>query len=203
MIALLGDVLRAGPLHALIGDTARGVPPRASNPRDIAWRGSQTIELAVELRIPEELPNEGRYAHARYEIGIDVGAEAESLSLSHETLYLVPERPMPEPKEPKSFPRTVSVPTTLQERQYKGWRTVVKKTPSGNDHFKGESSNWNNQFRLGPNRSALANLPEDETKFPIAIWVRRVFLEGTQTRRPRCGGDAARKPARISHPLPS
>ena len=56
----------------------------------------------------------------------------------------------------------------------------MNKTASGNDYFKGENSNWNNQFRLGPNRSALANLPEDETKFPIAIWVRKTFLEGVQ-----------------------
>jgi hypothetical protein len=180
VIALLGDILVAGPLNALIGDTARGVPPRASNPRDIAWLQSRTFELAVELRIPDELRNGGRFAHARYEVGIDVGGGAESLSLTHETLYLVPERPPRERKPPELFPRMVSAPPTLHERQHTGWRTVVNKTQSGNDYFKGESSNWNNQFRLGPNRSALANLPEDETRFPIAIWVRRVFLEGVQ-----------------------
>ncbi len=109
-----------------------------------------------------------------------MGGGGETLLLSHETLYLIPERPARIQKAPELFPATVMAPSTLHERQNTGWRTVVNKTSSGNDYFKGENSNWNNQFRLGPNRSALANMPEDETKFPIAIWVRKVFLEGVQ-----------------------
>lgn len=58
---------------------------------------------------------------------------------------------------------------------------VLRKVPeSGNDYFRSETSDWNNLFRLGPRRSALANLPEDEEKFPSAIWFRRLLLEGVQ-----------------------
>jgi predicted ATPase len=33
---------------------------------------------------------------------------------------------------------------------------------------------------LGPTKPALANLPEDEGKFPNALWVRRVLMEGVE-----------------------
>jgi hypothetical protein len=62
-----------------------------------------------------------------------------------------------------------------------GWRRILNKvTESGNDYFRSETSDWNNLFRLGPRRSALANLPEDELKFPVSIWFRRLLLEGVQ-----------------------
>jgi predicted ATPase len=58
---------------------------------------------------------------------------------------------------------------------------VLNKVPeSGNDYFHSETSGWSNLFRLGPGRSALANLPEDEEKFPVSIWFRRLLLEGVQ-----------------------
>ena len=52
---------------------------------------------------------------------------------------------------------------------------------SGNDYFSSETSGWNNLFRLGPQKSALANLPEDETKFPVATWFKELLMMGVQT----------------------
>jgi predicted ATPase len=51
---------------------------------------------------------------------------------------------------------------------------------SGNDYFFAETTGWQNPFRLGPRRSALANLPEDEERFPVATWVKRLLMEGVQ-----------------------
>jgi len=51
---------------------------------------------------------------------------------------------------------------------------------SGNDYFSSETSGWNNLFRLGPHKSALANLPEDDTKFPIATWFKELLMVGVQ-----------------------
>jgi predicted ATPase len=45
---------------------------------------------------------------------------------------------------------------------------------------KAESGEWNNLFRLGPRKSSLANLPEDEQKFPISTWAKRLLMEGIQ-----------------------
>jgi hypothetical protein len=60
-----------------------------------------------------------------------------------------------------------------------GWKKIVNKVAeSGNDYFSSETSNWNNLFRLGPHKSALANLPEDETKFPVATWFKELLMVG-------------------------
>ena len=34
---------------------------------------------------------------------------------------------------------------------------------------------------MGPQKSALANLPEDETKFPVATWFKELLMMGVQT----------------------
>src|SRR5581483_8752086 len=65
-----------------------------------------------------------------------------------------------------------------------GWKRIVSKVAeSGNDYFLSETSGWNNLFRLGPQKSALANLPEDETKFPVATWFKELLMTGLQTLR--------------------
>jgi hypothetical protein len=61
-----------------------------------------------------------------------------------------------------------------------GWRKVVNKQATGNDYFRSEKTDWNNQFRLSPMRSALANLPEDEERFPVATWFKRYITQGVQ-----------------------
>ena len=58
---------------------------------------------------------------------------------------------------------------------------MSKVAESGNDYFSSETSGWNNLFRLGPQKSALANLPEDETKFPVATWFKELLMAGVQT----------------------
>ena len=35
-------------------------------------------------------------------------------------------------------------------------------------------------FRVGPRKSALSGLPQDEGRFPIALWVRDLLREGIQ-----------------------
>jgi hypothetical protein len=76
----------------------------------------------------------------------------------------------------------------------KGWRKVVTKTgESGNDYFMSETSGWNNPFRLGPDKSALANLPEDEERFPVATWFKRLLMERIQ--RVVLSSEAMRKPS--------
>jgi predicted ATPase len=56
-----------------------------------------------------------------------------------------------------------------------------------------ETSNWNNPFYLGPRRSALANLPEDERRFPVALWFRRTLMDGVQ--RLALNSEALRRPS--------
>ncbi|MBC6418950.1 MAG: ATP-binding protein, partial [Prochloron sp. SP5CPC1] len=61
------------------------------------------------------------------------------------------------------------------------WRKVLGKiVKSGNDYYRDESLNWSMPFRVGPRTSTLGGLPQDEERFPIALWVRDLLREGIQ-----------------------
>ena len=108
------------------------------------------------------------------------------MSNQQDTFWLKEEAKSPEiPLQRELFPtepinhETILIPQ--RKRTPKGWRKVVTKIgESGNDWFRTEVGEWNNLFRLGPRRAALANLPEDEEKFPTAIWAKRLLMEGVQ-----------------------
>ncbi len=62
----------------------------------------------------------------------------------------------------------------------------MRKVPNGNDIFYSElfdkpGKGWVPSVRFGPRRSALRNLPADERKFPITIWLRNLLAGGVQT----------------------
>lgn len=167
------------------------VSNRAPDVRDLCWmQGSDTFELAIESEIPERLRERrnGNYARARYEVRVGLAPETHEVSLLAETLWLKPEtaaKDTSQDAQPRLFPVLQPPPATIGtpagKRTPTGWRRVLNKVAeSGNDYFRSESTDWNNLFRLGPRRSALANLPEDEVKFPVSIWFRRTLLEGVQ-----------------------
>lgn len=198
VIGFLRDMLRAGPLKAILGEPKLGVSSRAADPSHLSWmRQGGRFELAVELRIPpERTPSgNGKYGRARYEVAIQTTTNSDAgLTLAGETLWLGPER-TPEVKTTQRtlFPEVRTAPATvLQGEMPKGWRKVVHKT-SKNDYFRAETSDWNTLFKLGPTKSALANLPEDESRFPIATWVKRLLLDGIQ--QVALNAEAMRRPS--------
>lgn len=175
----LGDLLQHGLVEA--------VRRRSPDLQDLVWMGERSpLELAVELRIPDErrlrLPN--GYGVARYEVAIGHGTDG-ALTLAGETLWLKPPEQhvfsqrslFPDPKRPRS-----SLFRQGRPRLPEGWRKVVeKKVESGNDYFLAETTNWRSPFRLGAQRPALANLPEDDERFPVAVWVKRTLIDNLQT----------------------
>jgi len=188
VIAFIGDTLRLGPRAAILGEPAAGVRTRASDARDLVWRrDAPYFELAVELAIPSHLnARVPGFETARYELSVDIDPHDGRIGFQAETLWLVPPRssePARSVQEP--FPSLREAPRHVahlpKQKAPSGWRRVVNKIPEGgNDYFRSETSSWNDQFRLGPERSALGNLPEDEDKFPVATWVKRVFQESLQ-----------------------
>jgi len=46
--------------------------------------------------------------------------------------------------------------------------------------FSAETGNWNSPFRIAQDKAALASLPEDENKFPVATWFRSALSVGVQ-----------------------
>lgn len=184
VLAFLADMIRERQ------GVASAVASRVPDLRDLVWmRRDDAFELAVEALVPESLQHRKNRAHTRlrYEVRVGLHPESAEVSLLAETLWL---RPEPVPKEPNDtqrslFPMPFPPPEALVRPSRKkapaGWRKVLHRIPeSGNDYFRSETSDWNNLFRLGPRRSALANLPEDEEKFPISIWFRRLLVEGVQ-----------------------
>lgn len=186
-LLLVRDVLTSGLDAAVYGSSRMNIPPRAVDPRDLTWlREGGGVEIAITLELPGELVKrlDGRYRFARYEMGIRTEG---ALGFNHEALWLCNELKKPAEALAKGqidlFPNQQEVPSHIvrpsNTKTPVGWRKVVSKTvESGNDYFRSETSDWNNLFRLGPSKSALANLPEDELKFPAATWTKRVLMEG-------------------------
>lgn len=126
--------------------------------------------------------------------------------LQHETLWLKREDERqedgkPEAKRRELFPAEPEAPTTIvvepRKRTPSGWRKVIVRMPEGNVYFRSETSGWNAPFRIDSRKAAFANLPEDEERFPTAVWVRKVILSGlhrlmlnSQKMREPCRPDA-------------
>src|SRR5262249_17982500 len=134
----------------------------------------------------------------RYEVGLHVSKTGGEVAFTAETLWLAPEREEARQEQRTLFPEIRQAPLSILDSQHaktpSGWRKVVNKIgESGNDYFLAETSGWQNPFRLGPTKSALANLPEDETRFPVATWVKRVLMEGIE--RVVLNAEAMRSPS--------
>jgi predicted ATPase len=203
VVAFLADLVREKE------GVAAAVASRAPDVRDLCWmRRGDSFELAIEAAIPENLRTHknGNTARVRYEVRVGLLPETREVSLLAEVLWLKPETSTEgngAAFQRTLFPEDMTPPETIVtsagKRTPPGWRRVVNKvTESGNDYFRSETSDWNNLFRLGPRRSALANLPEDEEKFPISIWFRRSLLEGVQ--RLALNSEALRRPSRPGSP---
>lgn len=199
VITLLGDLLCNGLVEA--------VRQRSPDLRALAWMGqSDRIELAVELVIPDERRSklaQNTYKRARYEVTIGESA-SEELTILDETLWLKPDAHKPTKERqlglfPEPTPPPDSVVVGEGKHAPRGWKKVVtKKAESGNDYFFSETTKWNTPFRFGPQKLALANLPEDEDRFPVATWVKRVLMDGIQ--RLALNSEAMRRPAAPGSP---
>jgi predicted ATPase len=170
---------------------SEAVSRRAPDVRDLVWmRQGDHFEIAVDVRVPEDRRQrlkQGSYTGARYELNVGLSRESGGLAILAETFWLTSDEGAPNgtPIQKTLFPEPPAPPETIirpaGRRAPRGWRKVVNKVgESGNDYFSSETSGWNNLFRLGPQKSALANLPEDETKFPVATWFKEWLMLGVQ-----------------------
>jgi len=188
----LGDLLRRG-LTDAIGE-------RSPTLQNLLWmRENARLELAVELEIPK--PQRKRlapgYRSARYEMAVGYARKG-VFAILGETLWLKPATQPAGRVRGNLFPAESEPRPSLMQSAHTDhppdWRRVVSKdSASGNDHFFAETSDWSNPFRLGPSRPALANLPEDEERFPVATWAKRTLMEGL--RRLALDSTAMRRPA--------
>lgn len=175
-------------LHdALSSNAEQAVRQRAGSLRELVWKHAnveQGFEIAVEAPIPDSLRT--TYTHLRYEvhIGLDKGA----LSVIGENLWLIDERQrdMVPPQTPALFPMDAA-PDLLKEplvrplgsRTPPGYRLVIRKnSESGINYFRSERTDWNIGLRFATQRLALSGIPEDEERFPTALWFKQKLLNG-------------------------
>ncbi len=154
VIAFLGRLVSDG-VEAAVGD-------RTQNFYDLLWqRKGQRFELAIEAKIPDAFPDHLAridFDTVRYEITLGIDPGTQELGILTEKVFLVS--------------RTGS----------QLYRPVVLKTPE-QDIFSPEVDDMmraSHVLNLGPRNSALKNLPADETRFPVSLWLRRLLATGVQ-----------------------
>ena len=198
VVALLGDFVRHGLDEALLF----GAKPEQGRARSldelIFNQAADRFELAIEFSVPPQLRGGGRNGSgealhdiARYEVAFGKASSGE-LEIQAETLWLIDSqrgrgtarrKETLSPQQLDLFPYEPSpLPSILRKgKTPPGWRTVAKKSAhSRNDYYKSETGKWNIQYRVGERKAALSGLPDDASRFPIAIWVRNLLLEGVQ-----------------------
>jgi predicted ATPase len=183
VIGFLGDLVSEG--------LTRAVENRTRNFHDLVWmREESRFELAVEARIPEEKRNllsHREYDTLRYEVALGIEPKSKEIHILAETALLKKQRPAI--SETRSlFPALPIVPSTIltvKQIKAKDGKRILTKVPGGNDNYYSETykeagKGWMPSVRLGPRKSALGNLPEDETNFPVAAWFKNLLSSGVQ-----------------------
>ena len=198
VIAILGDLLRTDLDTAVRGDSRLEIPMRAPDPRHLVWlRRGDHFELAVDLAIPEQLieSRNGKHERIRYEMVFNVG---ESPGIEVENVWLLTgTTKAASARQLSIFPSPEPAPDHIVRQPNKrtpdGWRKIVSRGEAGKAYFRSETTNWNAPFALSSQKAALATLPEDRERFPVALWLRDVLQSGVQ--RIALSGEAMRCPS--------
>lgn len=182
VIAFINQLVSNG-LDSAISDRAR-------NFHDLLWLGQGTrFDLAIEARIPDEIAknfsNQAKpYDLIRYEIAIGLDKETEQVSILEEKVLLKISKFI-EPTQRSLFPMPTEGVATLISKGIRNVQTIVNKVRNGNDYFRTEfaqeqGKSWQYAFKLGLQKSALGNLPADETQFPATTWLKNLLTDGVQ-----------------------
>ncbi|MCL4516334.1 MAG: ATP-binding protein [Firmicutes bacterium] len=182
VVAFIGRLVSDGPADA--------VNERTRNFEDLVWRRSgRRIELAIEARIPEArraLLGKPNFTTVRYEVAVGLDPKTDEIAILAEKVLLKITK-QEHNLERTLFPMEVTPPETILASQKRGGgiRTIINKVPNGNDNFYSEvheasGKGWAPAFKFGPHKSALGNLPGDESKFPVATWLKSLLTEGVQ-----------------------
>lgn len=190
--SFLGDLVSRG-LEAAVAERTQDI-------RDLFWnRRGEAFELAIEAAIPEDRKERlgGAFQAIRYEVQVGQDPQTQEAAILEEKAWLKPAEKGADDTQERSqrslFPiEPQPPPSILTGKARRGWQRVLSKARGGNDNFYVElrqpkagngkaGKGWFPSIRLGPRRSALANLPEDEEKFPVATWLKSLLVEGVQT----------------------
>lgn len=186
VVAFLGRLVTDGPEAAVV--------ERTQNFQDLVWGrgGNLWFELAIEGAIPERLKDhfaERRFDTIRYEVKIGPNAQTDEVEILAERALLKKSTHAERERHSRRelFPSPPEPPATIltEKPSSRATKTVINKVRGGNDNYYSEvyqesGKGWAPAFKLGPRKSALGNLPADETKFPVTTWLKDLLSEGVQ-----------------------
>jgi predicted ATPase len=185
-INLVSDIVKTGIDESIL--------KRTSNFQDLTFLGQGgNIELALEIILPDgircKLPDKD-YKYIRYEMEIGLTQESEEHAIIEESAFLLKDHAEKNelcPHQNASFPFFCDMQEKVLNKKYadKHSRRIFRKKPGGNDNFYDETKErsgkgWMPSFKFGIKKSALGNLPADETKFPASSWLKSYLSEGVQ-----------------------
>lgn len=199
--------LHLGPIHVLVGPNESGktgfldimaflgrlvsegldaaLHERTDDFRDLVWgRKGNRFELALEASIPDDKKrslSEPHFDLIRYELALGVDSETGRVGIEAEKALLKTQQSA-QPEEREFFPFDSPPRKTILTPKVSGVRTILNKSPGKKDNYYSEvyrepGKGWVVAFQLGPQKSTLGNLPEDESKFPVATWFRTLLTE--------------------------
>ncbi len=190
VISFMADIVKSGIDEA--------ITTRSANYTDLTYSSmGGDIEFAAEISLPDETSKalEERFDRIRFELRIGLSDETMEHVIKEERVLLLNTKLTNEEDDNKKhlrslFPLEINEPVSILNKKYSGksgesYQLVIRKKPEGNDNFYDETyktsgKGWLPSFKLGPKRSALANLPADETKFPAANWLKGFLFDGVQ-----------------------
>ena len=154
------------------------------NPLDLLFgRKGDRFELAINVRLPDNLLPD---AHGiRYELVVHVDRDAYA-EIEIETTSLLPS--VVDADESKAVPSTSTegIPESLHMDVPLESQVMTRTLRSASFAQEVETGHDQVQRRfhtlsLPQNKSALANLPEDETLFPASLWLKQFLRDGIAT----------------------
>ncbi len=185
VVGFLGRLVAHGPEAA--------IAERTRNFSDLTWgRNGTRFELAIEARIPPEhrvqLDDTG-FTTIRYEIACGQINPTGETGILHELVYLkahesdlprqidlFPDSSRPRPQSIFQNPLTDFLPR-YWVIAFRGPRHDQFFAESHRDPKKGPFQS----LKLGPRRSLLANIPADESQFPVSLWLQGLLVRGVQS----------------------
>lgn len=182
VLSFLGDMISNG--------LEQAIQNRTSNFEDLlfAHQGNH-FELAIEMEIPPErgvnLPKEKSFKAVRYEVAIGWKGKTSIVHILDEKVILLSTLTKVSAQR-EWFPNPLDPPETIMTKRIRlNQRRIVTKVYDHNDNYYSEvhkkgGKGWAPSIRLGPTKSALANLPADETNFPVTTWLRDMLRDGIQ-----------------------
>ncbi len=182
VISFMSDIVNEGIDQAIV--------KRSSNYLDLTFSSEGgDIEFAIEAEIPKAIQKVigERFDVVRYEIRIGLNEKTDEHNIKEERVLLLNTSLIGDGMKQQILFQEFG---PVIRKKYPGksgeaFQLVVSKAYGGNDNFYDErgrdsKQGWLPSFKLGPKRSALANLPADETRFPVGTWLKGFLSQNIQ-----------------------